>query len=451
MSDWNPPTTPVPPGSPARPDPAAPAHPAHPAAPVHQATPSDPWARTTTAPTTPPTSPPTGPPSGPPSAPPGWSAAAPPPTGPAPTGPPPGSDGGRRGGGARPWLAALGVLVAVLLVAGGVGLGASLVGDDGDGSASGPAADSGTSVTVREPDDAPLEGTGDEPVADVAEAVSPAVVQLEVGQGLGSGVVYDAEGLILTAAHVVEGADTVAVRFSDGTSVDGEVVGTNAFSDVAVVRIEPFEDLPVAALGTSAELQPGQSVVALGSPFGLDQTVTSGIVSAVNRPAATTAGIINMIQTDTAINPGNSGGPLVDIQGRVIGLNDQIFTQSGGSDGIGLAIPIDLAVRVGDTLVAGDPVEFGFLGVGQAQEVGSAQPGDAGAVVANVESGSAAAEAGLQEGDRVLAIDGEPVGSFEELAGIVSAETPGSTVTLLVERGGDQQEVEVVLGAAQRD
>jgi len=341
----------------------------------------------------------------------------------------------------------------VALLAGGLGLVASRINDDdGDPTAFGSAPAPSTGVEEREPDDAPLEGSGNEPVADVAEAVSPAVVQIEVGQGLGSGVVYDADGLILTANHVVEGQDEVTVRFSDGTAATGEVVGANVFSDIAVLKVDPFEGLPVAALGDSDALMPGQVVVGIGSPFGLDQTVTSGIVSAVNRPAATQSGIVNMVQTDTAINPGNSGGPLVDIEGRVIGINDQIFSQGGGNDGIGLAVPINLAVRVADTLVAGQDVEFGFLGVGAAQEASTNTTGlESGAVVASVEAGSAGADAGLTEGDRVLAIDDEPVGSFEELAGIVSAEAPNATVTLLVERNGEQRELEVTLGAAQRD
>ncbi|OWY62312.1 hypothetical protein B7486_59105 [cyanobacterium TDX16] len=350
----------------------------------------------------------------------------------------------------------LAVFVLLAVLAGGIGFVAAGMDDDGD---AGPAMPSGTNASAqveeREPDDAPLEGNGDEPVAEVADAVSPAVVQLEVGQGLGSGVVYDAEGLILTAAHVVQGSDSVTVRFSDGTAAEGQVLGTNAYSDIAVVKIDPPEDLAVAALGDSDALQPGQAVVALGSPFGLDQTVTSGIVSAVNRPAttsdgATAGGIVNMVQTDAAINPGNSGGPLVDIQGRVIGINDQIFSQGGGNDGIGLAVPINLAVRVADTLAAGEEVQFGFLGVGAAEQT-AAGGLETGAVVAGIEAGSAAAEAGLVDGDRVLAIDDEPVGSFEELAGIISAEAPGTTVTLLVERGDSQQEIEVTLGGAARD
>jgi putative serine protease PepD len=350
----------------------------------------------------------------------------------------------------------LAVFVLLAVLAGGIGFVAAGMDDDGD---AGPDTPSGTNASAeveeREPDDAPLQGNGDEPVAEVAEAVSPAVVQLEVGQGLGSGVVYDAEGLILTAAHVVQGSETVTVRFSDGTAAEGQVLGTNAYSDIAVVKIDPPEDLAVAALGDSAALQPGQAVVALGSPFGLDQTVTSGIVSAVNRPAttsdgATAGGIVNMVQTDAAINPGNSGGPLVDIQGRVIGINDQIFSQGGGNDGIGLAVPINLAVRVADTLAAGGEVQFGFLGVGAAEQASTGGL-ETGAVVAGVEAASAAAEAGLADGDRVLSIDGEPVGSFQELAGIISAEAPGTTVTLLVERGGNQQEIDVTLGGATRE
>jgi len=360
---------------------------------------------------------------------------------------------GGSGGGGRHWPFLLVAVLIVAALAAGLGFGAAQIGSDDDAATStGTTEGVETALTTREPDEAPLEGSGAEPVADVAAAVSPAVVQLEVGTGgLGSGVVYDAEGLILTAAHVVEGADEVTVRFSDGSAVDGQVVGANQFTDVAVVAVEPTDDLPVAALGSSAELVPGQVVVALGSPFGLDQTVTSGIVSAVNRATPTTTGIVNMVQTDTAINPGNSGGPLVDIQGRVIGLNDQIFTQSGGSDGIGLAVPVDLAVRVADSLVAGEPVEFGYLGVGASEEAAASGSSQSGAVLATVESGSVAAEAGLQEGDRILAIDGEPIGSFEELAGIVSNESPGTTVTLLVERGGEQAEVEVTLGSAERE
>lgn len=428
MSDWTPPTSP-PSAPPAGPNP-------------------DPWAPVGATPTAPNPTAPVAPPSAPPLAPPGWSATNPPPPA---EGPSPAPSAGS-GSGGRSWLLGVAVFVLLAVIAGGIGLVAA--GLDGDDQAStGPSQQAATEQ--RQPDDPPLDGDADEPVAAVAAAVSPAVVQLEVGQGLGSGVVYDAEGLIITAAHVVQGADSVTVRFSDGTAAEGEVLGGNAFSDIAVVKIDPFEDMAVAALGDSDELRPGQAVVALGSPFGLDQTVTSGIVSAVNRPAATSdgataGGIVNMVQTDAAINPGNSGGPLVDIQGRVIGINDQIFSQGGGNDGIGLAVPINLAVRVADTLAAGEEVQFGFLGVGTAQNASTGGL-ETGAVIADVEAGSAAAESGLRNGDRVLSIDGQPVGSFQALAGIISAERPGDTVTLLVERGNQQQEIEVTLGGAVRD
>ena len=196
-----------------------------------------------------------------------------------------------------------------------------------------------------------LEGL--EPVAAIAEAVGPAVVQIETTSGVGSGVIYDASGLILTAAHVVDGASVVLVRLSDGTAVQGTVVGAHAETDVAVVSIAGSADLPIAELAIGVDPDVGSLAVALGSPFGLDQTVTAGVVSAVR-----TVGGIGMVQTDAAINPGNSGGPLVDRLGRIIGINDQIFTLGGANEGVGFAISIDIAVLVADQLVAGEEVRL---------------------------------------------------------------------------------------------
>ena len=172
---------------------------------------------------------------------------------------------------------------------------------------------------------------GGSTVADIAAAVGPGVVQIETESGLGSGVIYDAEGFILTAAHVVDTADTdfVTVRLADGRAFEGEIVGTHGPTDVAVIKIDPVEGLKVIELAPADSLQIGELAVALGSPFGLEQTVTAGIVSAVDRIVD---GVV-MVQTDAAINPGNSGGPLVDELGRVIGINDQIFTRSGGKRG----------------------------------------------------------------------------------------------------------------------
>ncbi|MBT8213533.1 MAG: trypsin-like peptidase domain-containing protein [Acidimicrobiia bacterium] len=278
-----------------------------------------------------------------------------------------------------------------------------------------------------------------EPVAAAAAAVAPAVVQIDTNSGLGSGVIYDAQGYILTAAHVVEGSRSVTVRLADGTSVGGTVVGTHDATDVAVVSIDPTAVLAVATLADGSELTVGQTAVAVGSPFGLDQTVTSGIVSATDRIVSN----ITMVQTDAAINPGNSGGPLVDLRGRVIGINDQIFTNSGGNEGVGFAISIDLAVIVADQLVAGDNVGLAFLGVSMT----SPANGDSGALIQSVVAGSAAAEGGLQVGDLVVAVNGDPIRDGSDLRAEIITLRPGTTVEITVERDGSGLTRTITLGA----
>jgi S1-C subfamily serine protease len=294
---------------------------------------------------------------------------------------------------------------------------------------------------VRPPEGTPpVDPSNPEPVAAVAAAVGPAVVQLEVGTGVGSGVLYDADGLILTAAHVVDGVSSLTVRLADGLRVPGEVVGLHLPTDVAVVRIDPVDDVPVARLGTETDPVVGQRAVALGSPFGLDQSVTAGIVSAVNREVNG----VGMIQTDAAINPGNSGGPLVDISGNVIGINDAIRTLSGANDGVGFAIPIDLAVIVADQLVAGGDVELARLGV-------TSQPfndGRVGALVIEVVEGSAADEAGLQVGDLITAVDGAVISDPGALRGEILSEAPGTEIVLEIVREGEIATLRAVLGAA---
>jgi len=277
-----------------------------------------------------------------------------------------------------------------------------------------------------------------EPVADIAELVSPAVVQLESGAGLGSGVIYDQDGLILTAAHVVEGSSSVTVRLADGTSVDGEVLGTHDATDVAVISIPSSTDLPIADLAIGVDVRVGQLAVALGSPFGLDQTVTSGIVSAIDRVVSG----VSMVQTDAAINPGNSGGPLVDSQGRVIGINDQIFTQSGGNEGVGFAISIDLAAIVADQIVAGEAVQLAFLGVSTTPSSGD-QPG---ALVQEVIEGSAAAASGLEVGDVIVEVDGRQVLDGSDLRVRIITTPAGSDVTILVLRQGEPIDLSATLG-----
>ncbi len=280
---------------------------------------------------------------------------------------------------------------------------------------------------------------GIEPVAAIAAQVGPAVVQLETGSGVGSGVIYDPSGLILTAAHVVEGATEVRVRLADGTAVDGTIVGTHGPTDVAVVSISTERDLPVAELALGVDPSIGSLAVALGSPFGLDQTVTAGVVSAIR-----TVGGVGMVQTDAAINPGNSGGPLVDRLGRVIGINDQIFTRSGANDGVGFAISIDIASLVAEQLVAGEEVQLARLGVSSQ----SVSDGTAGALIQEIAPGSAADDAGLLVGDVIVAIDGQTIRNSGELRAEIISTAPGTVVELAVIRDGEEIVVPAVLGSA---
>ena len=357
--------------------------------------------------------------------------AAPPPTTPPA---PPGGGGG--------WRIPAAIVVAAALLAGGYGVGRAV--DDGGTDADQPSVEVQVDPENR-PSEPPLTGTGEEPVAAVAAALSPAVVQLEVGQGLGSGVIYDPNGLILTAAHVVVDADEVDVRLADGRVVDGEVLGASLETDIAVVSIEPLDNMPVATL---AGEQPdvGELAVAVGSPFALDQTVTSGVVSAIDRPFPTPGGgVVNTIQTDAPINPGNSGGPLANRNGEVIGIATAIESSTGVNAGVGFAIPIDLAEQVADRIVSGEPLEFGYLGVrSQPAEV----DGTPGAQLLVIEDGSPADDAGLEPGDVVTAIDGEPVVSSGAMAAEVRSRQPGDTVDLTVLRDGEETTVEVELGAA---
>ena len=284
-----------------------------------------------------------------------------------------------------------------------------------------------------------------EPVEAVAAALAPAVVQIETTTGLGSGFIYDRSGLILTAGHVVDGAKDVNVRLADGTRLDGKVLGSDAATDVAVVKVAASKDLPVAVLATGVNLQVGQIAVAIGSPFGLDQSVTAGIVSALGRSTQTPGGAIPAIQTDAPINSGNSGGALADRQGRVIGINDSIITgngQSTGNVGIGFAIPIDIAKAVADKIVAGETPTGGFLGVRGADGTGNR----AGALITEVESGTPADKAGLKADDLVTAVDGRKVTSMIDLVARVTTHTPGESVKLTIVRGGNEQTVDVTLG-----
>lgn len=301
---------------------------------------------------------------------------------------------------------------------------------------------------------APLQGNEAEPAAAVAKALAPAAVQLssEESKSLGSGFIYDKSGLILTAAHVVKGSDTMQVRLNDGTLTTGKIIGANEETDIAVVKVDVGRDLPVASLAIGERVVVGQLAVALGSPYGLDQTVTSGIISAVGRAVPTNGnGEVAMLQTDAPINPGNSGGMLANRFGQVIGVNDSIITGSSqstsseaGNVGVGFAIPIDLAKSIADRIVAGTPIEFGYLGV----KTQTASTNRVGGLIASVEPDSPADTAGIRADDVVIRVDDNPVGSGADLAAAVRARIPGDTVKLLVLRDGKELTIPVKVGKA---
>jgi S1-C subfamily serine protease len=331
-----------------------------------------------------------------------------------------------------------GALAVVLLIGAGFGLGQLRDRGSSNAAATGGA---GIPVTV-----APSQiQAGTEPIAAVAKALLPSVVQIETGQGLGSGVIYDKNGYILTAAHVVEGAgDQVTVRLADGTKLTGRVVGTDAGTDIGVVKVDRNNVQP-AALALKVQLQVGQTAVAIGSPFGLEGSVTSGVVSAVNRSLPAGRGgsgsVFEVIQTDAPINPGNSGGALADRQGRVIGINDSIQSESGGNEGVGFAVPIDIAAASATRIVQGKSTASGYLGVGGTDPT----LGRAGALINEVVSGSPAEKAGLQVGDLVVAVNGKQVQSMDDLAAQVRLLGPGQRATLTVVRGGKEQTVTATL------
>lgn len=269
----------------------------------------------------------------------------------------------------------------------------------------------------------------------------PDLPQEQVRQSLGSGVIVDAEqGLVLTNNHVVEAADGIAVTLADGRTLDGELIGADPDTDVAVVRI-PAENLRALPLADSGALRVGDFVVAVGNPFGLGQTVTSGIVSALGRSGLRGLGYQNFIQTDASINPGNSGGALVNLRGELVGINTAIFSPSGGNIGIGFAIPANLAREVMRQLIAYGEVRRGTLGV-EAQDITAeiAQalglPSRRGALVARVYPRSPAEAAGLRAGDVITALDGQAVNDRQALYNLEGLLPVGRPVSVSVQRDG---------------
>ncbi len=283
-------------------------------------------------------------------------------------------------------------------------------------------------------------------------------------QGGGSGFVVDARGLILTNNHVVDGAESVKVRFADGTEREAEVLGRDSGNDLALLRADLPDDTPVASLGDSDEAQVGETAVAIGSPFGLGQTVTQGIVSAVDRDWAAGGGrtMRDLIQTDTAINPGNSGGPLLNARGEVIGINTFNESPVRGSVGVGFAVPVNIAKQLLPRLEAGEEIKPAWMGIAgtdldaeTAREEGLEV--ERGILITNVVEGGPADRAGLRGGedsngqrpsggDVITAVDGAAVAEISELVERLASKQPGDKVTVTINRDGNERKVTVTLG-----
>ncbi len=291
-----------------------------------------------------------------------------------------------------------------------------------------------------------------EPVIEIAGAVAPSVVHIEVestfGAGVGSGIIWDAsQGYIVTNQHVVQGVEEVVVGFYDGTVTTGKVVGGSTDHDVAVVQVDTDGvDLVPAVFAPTSSVQVGQLAVAIGSPFGLDGTVTAGIISAVRihpsgggDPANPIA--VEMIQTDASINRGNSGGALVDSSARVVGMNTFIQTTTGGSIGLGFAVPSDVIELIATRVVNGESLELGFIGI----EGGDDTERGYGVLIRGVTEGTPAIEAGLEVGDVILSMDGQRVEGMLELSAYVKLKRPGEVLELEIDRNGERYIATIVL------
>ena len=392
-----------------------------------------------------------------------WGTSFPPPSGPTPP-PAKAGSGAERGRGRRTALVA--TTVALALVAGLAGgfLGAQLH-DSNSGTTPSAAQTALTQQTRNEQTSNTTGGT----VESVASTVLPSVVSVvassQSSAGEGSGVILTDDGYILTNNHVIEGATDLVVRFNDGATAAATVVGTDPTGDLAVIKANGVTGLTPAALGTSGDLQVGEPVVAIGSPLGLSATVTSGIVSALNRPVATASEdqqqapasgssttVLNAIQTDAAINPGNSGGPLVNMQGQIIGINSAIASLSSGTEsqsgsiGVGFAIPIDTAARIADEIIATGQASHAVLGA-SVTDAGDNGVIPTGAEIKSVTAGGAAEAAGLQVGDVVTRVDDVLVESGDALVATVRSAAPNSDHTLTIVRSGSTESVNVTLGS----
>jgi putative serine protease PepD len=318
--------------------------------------------------------------------------------------------------------------------------------------------DSGATTVVRQvtvSGDAQPTASSSSSIAAIYKRSQKAVVEITVNtssdsspgggtQAQGSGFVYDEQGHVITNQHVVDGAQSVKVTFWNGKTYDATVVGSDPSTDVAVLDVDaPASALDPLELADSSQLEVGDGVVAIGSPFGLEQTVTSGIVSALHRQITSPNdfAIDNAIQTDAAINHGNSGGPLLDMDGNVVGVTSQIESESGGNDGVGFAVSSNTVKKIADGLIADGSVDHAYLGV--ATETSTSPTG---AAISTVRPGTPASDSDLAAGDVVTAVDGQSVSSSDDLRAQIDAHEPGDSVTLTVSRNGDTRTLRVVLG-----
>src|SRR5262245_2109788 len=271
-----------------------------------------------------------------------------------------------------------------------------------------------------------------------AKRIKPAVVHIKVGTrgATGSGVIVSPDGYILTNNHVASAANELTVKLADRRELRARRIGVDSRTDLALIKVEA-QNLPYATLGDSSKLEQGEWVIALGSPFGLEQTMTAGIVSATGRQFGGTYD--NYIQTDASINPGNSGGPLISMNGEVIGINTMIYSRSGGSEGIGFSVPSNLAKKVKEQLLRNGRVSRGYLAV----SLQDSQTAGDGATVADVTNGGPASKAGLRNGDRIVEFDGKPVKSTKQLTEIIADTPAGTAVKLKFVRDGQEQSASI--------